>query len=166
MDDTPADAYEAVLLEKIEDAKQHLDVASLCTILVGAHALAPLLVMRCCDALDHVVRHDRAVCTAAVARGAIRHVLRAIEDSASVVSLTSCWALLRELVNTNVAFAAQAVDGGALELALTSIRLSENDTMLIVASSALRGLTLDVGHATRAVELGAIEVYLAASAYV
>ena len=146
------------MLAKIDAAKERRDVVSLCATL-GSRTNTPRVFARCAEALCDVCCDDDPARVAAVAQGAIGHVLEALRRT-SILQLASVhgWALLALLLFKNSAAIAQAVDGGGPELALSCLKASEDAETLNFAVKVVCSVTNDGGHASRAVSLGIVEV--------
>lgn len=158
MDEANFSPLEVAQLDKIDAAEDGRGVESLCAIL--AEPASPAVVTRLCDALDELLIEDKSARASAVALGVVGHLLRALRQHGSFDACAGGF-LLFETVLHDPAATAQAVDGGAQELVLASLRTQEDfedvDYVSSVAS-LLSTLTEHVEHAARAVRLGMVKV--------
>lgn len=130
---------------------QH-DVVAI-TAVLAAHLGSACVVVRCCQAL-----RDDTIASAAASADVLLLVLEAVRRHAESGEVTlSAWALTAELVCLNFALATPAVEGGALELALASVDDASCPDTVTAALLLVAGL-LDVRNASRAVQLGVVEV--------
>ena len=114
---------EAAVLAKVDAAKERRDVVSLCATL-GSRTNTPRVFSHCAEALCEVYCKDVPARAAAVAHGAINHVLEALRHKS--ISTEHGFALLALLVVDNNVAVAQTVDGGGLELALSCLKACED----------------------------------------
>lgn len=153
MDTLSADEEHAAL-NRVTAARGQHDVAAI-TAELTAHLSSANITSVCCDAMLGDTLAPAAAATADVLLLALEAVRR---HPGCVKVISTAWLLSSKLVHVNNALGRTAVEGGALELALSIV----NDTMsvpdAVLASFVLVSALLDVGYAARAVQMGIVEV--------
>ena len=119
------------------------------------HISSARVVTGCCDALFE----DTLTSLAAASADVLLLVLEAVRRHADCGEITwKAWLLAGKLVKLNTSLGKPAVEGGALELALATIRDSRRGSDAVTGALALLVLVLADEHAARAVQLGIVEV--------
>ena len=150
---TPA-AEEDAAVARVEAAYGQRDVAAIKTEL-AANLSSARVSSRSFDALFHDAMAPAAAATADV----LLLVLEAVRRHADCAEVTSnAWLLTAQLFSKNNALVSTAVENGALELALATLRGPRSGPAAVLAPlTVILGL-LGEEHAARAAQLGIVEV--------
>ena len=146
---------EDAAVARVKAAREQHDVAAITAEL--AASLGSSLVVACC-CLTFVV--DSIAPAAAASADVLLLVLEAVRRHADYDGVTSsACALVAKLLRLNAGLVVPAVKGGALELALATVRSPQSGLNAVTAALYIFvQVLLSTEHAVRAVQLGVVEV--------
>ena len=147
-------AEEDAAVARVEAAYGRHDLAAI-RVELAANLPSARVSSRCFDALVHEAVAPAVAATVEV----LLLVLEAVRRHAECVEVTkSAWLLAAQLVSNNATLATPAVENGALELVLATVRGPRSGPAAVLAPLTVIFGLLGEEHAARAAQLGLVEV--------